>query len=105
MFSLEQLILYDFTNFELKLKNLKILTLKNCSDVSLDQNIGKNMKKLLISNCKINLPKLLLEFPELEECFFKNENIVLSKIIDFKSLKKLKKIFINSYEFSEIEQI
>ena len=100
---MEQLILYDFTNFELKLKNLKILTLKNCSDVSLDQKIGKNMKKLIINNCKINLSKILLQFPELEECFLKDKNIIFSKIIDFKSLKKLKKIFINSYEFSEID--
>jgi len=103
LISLEQLILYDFTNFELKLKNLKILTLKNCSGVSLAQNIGKNMKKLIINNCKINLPKMLLQFPELEECFLKDKNIIFSKIIDFKSLKKLKKIFINSYEFSKID--
>ena len=103
LISLEQLILYDFTNFELTLKKLKILTLKNCSGVSLDQKIGKNMKKLIINNCKINLPKILLQFPELEECFLKDKNIIFSKIIDFKSLKKLKKIFINSYEFSEID--
>jgi len=103
LISLEQLILYDFTNFELTLKKLKILTLKNCSGVSLDQKIGKNMKKLIINNCKINLPKILLQFPELEECFLKDKNIIFSKIIDFKSLKKLKKIFINSYEFSEFD--
>ena len=103
LISLEQLILYDFTNFKLKLKNLKILTLKNCSYVSLDQNIGKNMKKFVIFNCKINLPKILLQLPELEECFLKNKDIVFSKIIDFKSLKKLKKILINSYAFSEID--
>ena len=103
LISLEQLILYDFTNFELKLKNLKILTLKNCSYVSLEQNIGKNMKKLILSNCKINLPKILLQLPEIEECFLKNKDTVFRKIIDFKSLKKLKKILINSYEFSEID--
>ena len=103
LISLEQLILYDFKDFKLKLKNLKILTLKNCSKVSLDQNIGKNMKKIIISDCKINLPKILLQFPELEECFLKNKEIVFSEIIDFKSLKKLKKILINSYEFSEID--
>ena len=103
--SLEQLILYDFkfNNFVLKLKNLKILTLKNCSNISFDQNIGKNMKKLVIDDCKIILPNILLQFPELEECIFKNEDIAFSKIIDFKSLKKLKKILINSYEFSEID--
>ena len=101
--SLEQLILYDFSNFELKLKNLKILTLKNCSNVSLDKKIGKNMKKFIISNCKINLPKILLKFPELEECFLKGKDIVFSGIVDFKSLKKLKKILISSYEFSEID--
>jgi len=101
--SLEQLILYDFTNFVLKLKNLKILTLKNCSDVSLDQNIGKSMKKLIIYDCRINLPNILFQFPELEECIFKNKDTVFNKIIDFKSLKKLKKILINTYEFSEID--
>ena len=61
------------------------------------------MKKLIISNCKINLPKKLLQLTELEECFLKNKDIVFRKIIDFKSLKKLKKILINSYEFSEID--
>ena len=103
LISLEQLILYDFTNFKLKLKNVKILTLKNCSNLSLDQNIGKNMKKLIIDKCKINLPKILLKFPELEECFLKSKDIIFSKIIDFKSLKKLKKILINSYDFTEID--
>ena len=105
LISLEQLILYDFTKFELKLKNLKILTLKNCSDVSLDQNIGKNMKKLKIDNCKIIKPTLLIQLPELEECYYKNDDkdIGFSKIIELKSLKKLKKIFINTYEFSKID--
>ena len=105
LISLEQLILYDFkfNNFVLKLKNLKILTLKNCSYISFDQNIGKNIKKLVIDNCIINLASLLLQFPELEECILKNKDIIFSKIIDFKSLKKLKKILINSYEFSEID--
>ena len=103
--SLEQLILYDFKfkNFMLNLKKLKILTLKNCSYISFEQNIGKNMKKLVLDNCIINLPSESIKFPELEECFFKNEDIVFSKIIDFKSLKKLKKILINSYEFLEID--
>ena len=105
MISLEQLILYDFTfnNFVLKLKNLKILTLKNCSNISLDLNIGINMKKLVIDDCKINIPEILLKFPELEECIFKNKDKVFSNIIDFKSLVKLKKILINSYEFSKID--
>ena len=105
LISLEQLMLYDFTNFKLKLKNVKILTLKNCSNLSLDQNIGKNMKKLIIDKCKINLPKILLKFPELEECFLKSKDIIFSKIIDFKSLKKLKKILINSYDFTEIDKL
>jgi hypothetical protein len=61
------------------------------------------MKKLILSNCKINLPKILLQLPEIEECFLKNKDTVFRKIIDFKSLKKLKKILINSYEFSEID--
>ena len=103
--SLEQLILCDFifNNFELKLKNLKILTLKNCSYISFAENTGKNNKKLIIDNCNINLPKILLQFPELEEGIFKNKDIVFSKVIDFKSFKKLKKILINSYEFSQID--
>jgi hypothetical protein len=51
--------------FLLKLKTLENLTLINCDIILLDENIGLNMKSLILFKCSIEKPNKPLKLPEL----------------------------------------
>ena len=86
--------------FLLKLKTLENLTLINCDIILLDENIGLNMKTLILFKCSIERPNKPLKLPELlslELIFLQDQKSYF--IIDYSSLKKLKKIKIDSKDF------
>ena len=86
--------------FLLKLKNLETLTLINCDIILLDENIGLNMKNLILSECSLEKPKNPLKLPELISLiliFLQDQKSY--HIIDYSSMKKLKSAQIDSKEF------
>ena len=105
--SLKTLILENFqleNIFLFKLQNLEILKLINCDIILFDENIGLNMKELSLLKCSIEKPKKLLQLPELISL----ELISLQEqksynIIDYSSMKKLKKLNIDSKDFIYID--
>ena len=79
--------------FTLKLNNLKELILKNCENITFEENSCLNIKKLILYDCLIIKPKSLIKFPELEICELERFNYIDQKydlIIDFSNLKNLK---------------
>ena len=108
--NLQTLSLYEFhfkQNFILKLYSLKNLSIEQCINLSLLNETCLNLNALEISYCKINIPKSLLKFPRLEEIKLLSGNFSddekFKSIIDFKSLKKLKKYNGDIPYFLEIE--
>ena len=108
--SLEELSLRYFNfeyAFKLKLFNLKKLKLIKCDNISLDESIPFNLKKLKIYMGIINKSDSLIKFPKLEKCFlFRNFNYSqeeYDKIIDFESLINLKKLTMEFKEFKFIK--
>ena len=96
--ALEELHLQNlkFENvFMLKLYNLKKLSLYNCTNIAFPEDKYLNLKQLIIENCSIIKPKFPIIFPELEECGLEDISYInqnYNPIIDFKHLKKLKKL-------------
>ena len=104
---------FEFKNiFILKLNNLKKLYIKSCVNISLDnslnENCNSNLKELEIEFCKNIKSKNLLKLPELEQFkgnyfnFIDYDNI-FNSIIDFTSLKKLKKFIGDVNDFLLLE--
>ena len=90
--SLKHLVLCGIifqSNFHLKINNLKILSIYRCSNISFDENTCLGLEKLYLYCSDIKEPKTLLKFPKLEECQLSKESNYY-KVIDFKSLNKLK---------------
>ena len=83
-------------NFELKIYYLKEISLSFCGKITFAENIFFNLKKLSFYDINVNRPKSLLKFPELQECYLYNK---INNIIDFKSLKNLKILELNIYDF------
>ena len=108
-FSLQILELKGFkfkTTFILKLKNLKKLILKNCENLTFEENSCMNLKILYLLECSIEKPKSLIKMPELELCIL--PNIMTNKqkygnIIDFSSFEKIKKIQAEVSDFINIK--
>ena len=88
------------TFFTLKLNNLNELSIYNCKKIILVQETCTNLIKLNLDDNSIIIPDLLLKFPNLEEIDL-NINLYnqYKKIIDFTSLKKLKKFIGNIDNF------
>ena len=109
LISLEILELKGFkfkTTFVLKLKNLKNLILKNCENLTFDENSCPKLKQLYLQDCAILETSTLLKLPELEECLLQNSVSVkrrYNQIIDFASLKNLKIITAETFDFTKIE--
>ena len=109
--NLETLKLCGFifgNDFIFELNNLKILELTDCENITFSQKCCLNLKKLDLLNVSIHKVKPLICFPELEEyCLESTEtrskDKILGKFMDCKSLKKLKKVTCNEYDFYEIE--
>ena len=90
--------------FELKIYNLKEISLSFCEKITFAENIFLNLKKLYFYDTNINKPKSLLICPELQECSLyniaNNENkLLFDKIIDFRSTKNLKILELDIYHF------
>lgn len=96
-------------SFILKLYNLKELKLDKCENIAFDDKNPFNLKILKIKMGIINKSKSLIKLTELEECdLFRNFNYMqeeYDKIIDFKSLIKLKILIMEFKEFKNIEDI
>ena len=109
LISLEILELKGFkfkTTFVLKLKNLKNLILKNCENLTFDGNSCTKLKQLYLQDCAIVETSTLLKLPELEECLLQNSVSVkrrYNQIIDFASLKNLKFLTAEAFDFTNIE--
>ena len=107
--SLEELRLENIKfekEFILKINTLKYLALCNCYNIAISNNCALNLKSLsLYCSTLISSYSSCLKFPELEQlkisfCFYNNNTYYyfspgdwyqkFQKIIDFKSLKKLK---------------
>ena len=107
--SLEVLELKGFKfkkTFTMKLKNLKVLNLKGCENLTFEENSCLNLKILYLLDCLIEKPKSLLKFPELEDCLLQKDLRLKQKynlIIDFKSLQKVKNLTAETGDFIAIE--
>lgn len=93
--SLKCLTLYNmkFTPaIELNFPGLEELHLNDCENITLNQELCLNIKKLQIANSFFQKTKKLLQFPKLEELnVYKLENIENIKLVfDFSSLENLK---------------
>ena len=92
------------TNFEIKLNNLEGLSLNHCENISLIGDNCKKMENLNINKAIISESKSVLKFPNLEECYLLNmENQIMSSFIDFSSLKKVKTIQCEKYDFKYLD--
>ena len=105
---LEILILtkFYFANFDsvLDLDNLKVLNLSFCKQIKLSKNLCLKLKKLCLIMSSISNEEFL-EFPELED-FRLNSTAInddFKKNINFKSLKKIKRIIVYSNYFVLLE--
>ena len=77
--------------FTLNLADLIELSLENCINIALDDNMCLNLKNLYLDDCSFYVPNTLLKFPKLEICdFFNLDEQRYSSIIDFHSLNKIK---------------
>ena len=77
--------------FELKIKTLKTLDIYNSENIYINSDTELSLKKLAFSNGKIS--ESLLKLPQLE---YLDTSRIISPSIDFKSLKNLKKIKMDS---------
>ena len=77
---------------ELNFPGLEELHLNDCENITLNQELCLNIKKLQIANSFFQKTKKLLQFPKLEELnVYKLENIENIKLVfDFSSLENLK---------------
>ena len=78
-------------NFILNLTTLIELSLENCINIVLNDNLCLNLKNLYLEDCNFPMSNTLLKFPKLEICdFFNIDEQRYSSIIDFQSLDKIK---------------
>lgn len=92
------------TNFEIKLNNLEGLFINHCENISLIGDNCTKMKNLEIVKTIISESKSLLKLPNLEKCNLLNmDNQILSSFIDFSSLKKVKEIQCEKYDFKFLD--
>ena len=93
------------STFILKLYNLNSLSLMSCENITLDEKTCLNIKNLTLFDCLIIKQKTLLKFPELENYYLISITTQerCNLIIDFSSLKKLKRIVTDSCDFVYLE--
>ena len=105
--SLEYLGLARFefkTKSEIKINNLKGLFLNHCDNIILIGDKCTKMLDLEIVKTTIFESKSVLKFPNLEKCKLQNmHNQILSSFIDFSSLKKVKTIQCEKYDFKFLD--
>ena len=110
--SLEHLQLMNIIfkkTFILKLNTLKSLSLINCRNISLSKENSSNLKKFEMSDSYIApspTQNALISFPALEELILDNFYPVFEKyksIIDFNSIKKIKKLSANISDFNNLD--
>ena len=120
--SLEKLVMRKFVfqkTFTLKLNNLKELYMFDCLDIDFEENSCLNLKTLILYSNSINIPKKSLKLPELEYFEYAGRNITKyrdsnksegedqdedednenNNLIDYESLKKLKFLTTNIFDF------
>ena len=93
---------FKFTNkFQLNLNNLynlSSLNLKNCANIILSES--QSLKYLYLSECSIMNDKYLIKFENLETCEINYKSgEKYNTVIDFSSLKKLKFLKCQAYDF------
>ena len=86
-------------NFELNLKNITTLILRNCSGIILSDS--DKLENIIISNTDIKKNKALSKFKNLEKCELINyrNNQNFKEIIDFSKLINLKNLVCLSHDF------
>ena len=86
-------------NFELNLKNITTLILRNCSGIILSDS--DKLENIIISNTDIKKNKSLSKFKNLEKCELTNyrNNQNFKEIIDFSKLINLKNLVCLSHDF------
>ena len=99
---------FIFNNlFTLKLSKLRSLILYNCNNITFSQNCCLNINQLHLSNCIIIKQNNLLKFPLVEDCKFildsEDKIKTYNSIIDYSSLKKVKKLSIEVNDFLNLE--
>ena len=92
--------------FNLNLPGLKALIIKYCNNISLSEKMCLNLKTLYFGDFTPYQQKIL-KFPNLENCEFyfpsyKNNTIIYNSVIDFSSMKKLKVLKADPYDFLSI---
>jgi hypothetical protein len=86
--------------FYLKLKQLKSLKLRSCTNITFDENSCSNLEKMILEYSQIVQSESLLNFYILNEL---EGSQIFSDIINFKSLEKLQKFKGEAYDFIHLE--
>ena len=109
---LKSLITLELTYFkffdsflEIKLNNLKSLSIEECENISFEDNNFTKLNQLNIINCLNITSKSKLKCPELEHCsiYNRSNSLDFDSILDFSSLNKLKSYKGNSTFFLLLE--
>ena len=91
------------TTFIIKMQNLQVLSLKKCKKIQFGNNVSSHLKKLKLIKCDdIQKQESLFKFPELEELIYE-DYYDDSVLIDFSSLKQLRKLESKSSYFILLE--
>ena len=90
--------------FIIKLANLKSLSIDNCNNINIEENVCLNLKELNLEESLIPKYGSLLVFPNLEHCnLFNLDYQHYYSLIDFKSLQKVKKFYGEICDFLYLE--
>ena len=93
--------------FVLNLPNLEKINFQNCGNITFAEDSCLKIKKFVLYKCNISKPKNLLRLPQVEECILQDEfhstNQLFNEIIDFSSLKKLKILKAEKYDFIHLK--
>lgn len=106
--SLKHLVLENISfkePYTFQLKNVEVLDFNNCRNVSFAQCFCNKIKDLYLNDCSIQQPESKLNFPKLEWYDYKNCNLNLNLLINFSSLKSLKRLISEVIDFLSIEEI
>ena len=95
---------FSFKNeFEIKLKNLKVINFESCKNILLTENCS-DLKELKITDSILVKPQKILKMKNLEKIDFYYGKPNLCEIIDFSELNKLTYLICNVNDFLKLNE-
>ena len=88
-----------------QLKNVEIIDLYQCDNISFDQCFCDKIIEFFLNFCDLKKPECKLNFPKLQIYEYEWCNINLNEFINFSSLKSLKRLNCEVEDFLSLEEI